>query len=152
MLLVVIILTSVFLDVSVSSEPLKVCSFNVQVFGANKSRNANVMRILGKVRIIRNSVGLRKAFKTSIFFQIFSKYDLCLMQEIRDTRNSSITALLKQINGYAKEACCLPTHERARLLLQEYGQVQCGCQQQTRKVQQQRAVRFLLQVSLLVCL
>jgi len=61
-----------------ASQPLKVCSFNVQIFGANKVKNQAVMDILVK---------------------IFRRYDLCLIQEIRDTKDDSINALLAAING-----------------------------------------------------
>jgi endonuclease/exonuclease/phosphatase family metal-dependent hydrolase len=59
-------------------EKLKVCSFNVQIFGANKAKNDEVMEILGN---------------------IFRQYDLCLIQEIRDTKDDSIKQLLAKING-----------------------------------------------------
>lgn len=67
-----------FIDAQLSGQSLKVCSFNVQIFGVNKAKNVDVMDTLGK---------------------IFRKYDLCLIQEIRDTKDESIAKLLKQING-----------------------------------------------------
>jgi len=64
--------------IEAQGQPLKVCSFNVQIFGANKVKNKEVMDILAK---------------------IFRRYDLCLIQEIRDTKDDSINALLDAING-----------------------------------------------------
>jgi len=61
-----------------AGQPLKVCSFNVQIFGVNKAKNDMVMENLGK---------------------IFRRYDLCLMMEIRDTGDDSIKKLLATING-----------------------------------------------------
>jgi endonuclease/exonuclease/phosphatase family metal-dependent hydrolase len=80
-----LILSSVFLlgfvhfnDAQTTPQPLKVCSFNVQIFGVNKAKKEDVMDILGK---------------------IFRKYDLCLIQEIRDTKDESIAKLLRTINA-----------------------------------------------------
>jgi len=78
LLLAILAFTVTLINAAPSGEPLKVCSFNVQIFGANKAKNSNVMTILGK---------------------IFSRYDLCLIQEIRDTSDASINALLAEING-----------------------------------------------------
>jgi len=61
-----------------NSQPLKICSFNVQIFGVNKAKKSDVMEILGK---------------------IFRRYDLCLMMEIRDTGDDSIKQLMATING-----------------------------------------------------
>jgi endonuclease/exonuclease/phosphatase family metal-dependent hydrolase len=78
MLFLISVFTLTYVHLIAAAEPLKVCSFNVQIFGQNKAKNPEVMKILGK---------------------IFSRYDLCLIQEIRDTNDASINALLKQING-----------------------------------------------------
>lgn len=50
-LFVACILLAAYISVAhAEEESLKVCSFNVQIFGQNKARNAQVMEILGKVR------------------------------------------------------------------------------------------------------
>lgn len=41
-----------FIDAQQSVKPLKVCSFNVQIFGVNKAKNADVMDTLGQVMIL----------------------------------------------------------------------------------------------------
>jgi len=67
-----------FICAQPGGQPLKICSFNVQIFGVNKAKNDMVMTTLGK---------------------IFRRYDICLMQEIRDTKDDSIQQLLNTING-----------------------------------------------------
>jgi len=67
-----------FIYAQPAGQPLKICSFNVQIFGVNKAKNDDVMNTLGK---------------------IFRRYDLCLIQEIRDTKDESIAQLLAAING-----------------------------------------------------
>jgi len=62
-------------------QPLKICSFNVQIFGVNKAKKSDVMETLGK---------------------IFRRYDLCLMMEIRDTGDDSIKQLMTTINNNGK--------------------------------------------------
>ncbi|KAM6981485.1 deoxyribonuclease I-like 1-like isoform 5-T6 [Tautogolabrus adspersus] len=58
---------------------LKICAFNVQSFGESKAHNKKVMGILLK---------------------ILSRCDLCLIQEVRDSKGEAIRALLNDLNGY----------------------------------------------------
>ncbi|XP_020487895.1 deoxyribonuclease I-like 1-like [Labrus bergylta] len=60
---------------------LKICAFNVQSFGESKAHNKKVMGILLK---------------------ILSRCDLCLIQEVRDSKGEAIRALLNDLNGYEK--------------------------------------------------
>jgi len=71
-------LAAYFVAAQNGGQPLKICSFNVQIFGTNKAAKDDVMETLGK---------------------IFRRYDVCLIQEIRDTSDDSINQLLKTING-----------------------------------------------------
>ncbi|XP_074501163.1 deoxyribonuclease I-like 1-like isoform X1 [Sebastes fasciatus] len=57
---------------------LKICAFNVQSFGESKANNKRVMGILLK---------------------ILSRCDLCLIQEVRDSKGGAIRALVKDLNG-----------------------------------------------------
>uniref|UniRef100_A0A672FK93 Deoxyribonuclease n=1 Tax=Salarias fasciatus TaxID=181472 RepID=A0A672FK93_SALFA len=56
---------------------LKICAFNVQSFGESKANNRKVMGILLK---------------------ILSRCDLCLIQEVRDSKGEVIQALVKDLN------------------------------------------------------
>uniref|UniRef100_A0A3Q1G2K4 Deoxyribonuclease n=1 Tax=Acanthochromis polyacanthus TaxID=80966 RepID=A0A3Q1G2K4_9TELE len=56
---------------------LKICAFNVQSFGESKANNKKVMGILLK---------------------ILSRCDLCLIQEVRDSKGEVIQALVKDLN------------------------------------------------------
>uniref|UniRef100_A0A8C9X7Q3 Deoxyribonuclease n=1 Tax=Sander lucioperca TaxID=283035 RepID=A0A8C9X7Q3_SANLU len=58
---------------------LKICAFNVQSFGESKANNKKVMEILLK---------------------ILSRCDLCLIQEVRDSKGAAIQALVKDLNRY----------------------------------------------------
>ncbi|XP_054465254.1 deoxyribonuclease I-like 1-like isoform X1 [Anoplopoma fimbria] len=57
---------------------LKICAFNVQSFGESKANNKKVMGILLK---------------------ILSRCDLCLIQEVRDSKGTAIQALVKDLNS-----------------------------------------------------
>ncbi|XP_033485792.1 deoxyribonuclease I-like 1-like [Epinephelus lanceolatus] len=60
---------------------LKICAFNVQSFGESKANNKKVMGIL---------------------LQILSRCDLCLIQEVRDSKGAAIQALVKDLNRFDK--------------------------------------------------
>uniref|UniRef100_A0A3Q3BE52 Deoxyribonuclease n=2 Tax=Kryptolebias marmoratus TaxID=37003 RepID=A0A3Q3BE52_KRYMA len=60
---------------------LKICAFNVQSFGESKANNKRVMGILLK---------------------ILSRCDLCLVQEVRDSKGEVIQALVKDLNRFDK--------------------------------------------------
>ncbi|KAM4609730.1 deoxyribonuclease-1-like 1 isoform 1-T2 [Polymixia lowei] len=57
----------------------RICAFNLQIFGESKSNNPRVMKTL--VRII-------------------ARYDVCLLQEIRDSKHVALQQLLDQLNTY----------------------------------------------------
>ncbi|XP_070964695.1 deoxyribonuclease-1-like 1 [Oncorhynchus clarkii lewisi] len=57
----------------------KICAFNVQSFGDSKSRNTEVMHTL--IRIV-------------------SRCDVCLLQEVRDTKQKAIPLLITELNRY----------------------------------------------------
>ncbi|XP_047427167.1 deoxyribonuclease I-like 1-like [Mugil cephalus] len=58
---------------------LKICAFNVQSFGESKASNKKVMGVLLK---------------------ILSRCDLCLIQEVRDSKGEAIKALVKDLNRF----------------------------------------------------
>ncbi|CAK6951318.1 deoxyribonuclease I-like 1-like [Scomber scombrus] len=60
---------------------LKICAFNVQSFGESKANNKKVMGILQK---------------------ILSRCDLCLIQEVRDSKGEAIRTLVKDLNRFDK--------------------------------------------------
>ncbi|XP_041860179.1 deoxyribonuclease I-like 1-like [Melanotaenia boesemani] len=60
---------------------LKICAFNVQSFGESKANNRRVMGIILK---------------------ILSRCDLCLIQEVRDSKGEVIQALVKDLNRFDK--------------------------------------------------
>ncbi|KAM4572172.1 deoxyribonuclease I-like 1-like isoform 2-T2 [Fundulus diaphanus] len=60
---------------------LKICAFNVQSFGESKANNKRVMGVLLK---------------------ILSRCDLCLIQEVRDSKGEAIPALVKDLNRFDK--------------------------------------------------
>ncbi|KAM3872621.1 deoxyribonuclease I-like 1-like [Diretmus argenteus] len=60
---------------------LKICAFNVQSFGEAKANNQKVMGILIK---------------------ILSRCDLCLIQEVRDSKREAIPTLVKNLNRFDK--------------------------------------------------
>ncbi|KAF7657897.1 hypothetical protein LDENG_00020850 [Lucifuga dentata] len=58
---------------------LKICAFNIQSFGEAKANNKKVMGIL---------------------LQILSRCDLCLVQEVRDSKGEAIQTLVKDLNSF----------------------------------------------------
>ncbi|XP_031422351.1 deoxyribonuclease I-like 1-like isoform X3 [Clupea harengus] len=60
---------------------LKICAFNVQSFGEAKANNKKVMAILTK---------------------IIARCDLCLIQEVRDSKGEAIPKLVKNLNKFDK--------------------------------------------------
>ncbi|MEQ2235748.1 hypothetical protein ILYODFUR_005375 [Ilyodon furcidens] len=60
---------------------LKICAFNVQTFGESKANNKRVIGVLLK---------------------ILSRCDLCLIQEVRDSKGEAIKALVKDLNRFDK--------------------------------------------------
>uniref|UniRef100_H3DCF9 Deoxyribonuclease n=1 Tax=Tetraodon nigroviridis TaxID=99883 RepID=H3DCF9_TETNG len=57
---------------------LKICAFNIQSFGESKANNRKVMGVLLK---------------------ILSRCDLCLVQEVRDSKGEAVPALVKDLNS-----------------------------------------------------
>uniref|UniRef100_A0A672YXH5 Deoxyribonuclease n=1 Tax=Sphaeramia orbicularis TaxID=375764 RepID=A0A672YXH5_9TELE len=57
----------------------RICSFNMQHFGDSKSKKSNVMQTLVK---------------------IISRCDVCLLQEVRDSKHTALPALMAQLNSY----------------------------------------------------
>ncbi|XP_075951320.1 deoxyribonuclease I-like 1-like isoform X2 [Anarhichas minor] len=76
-----VLLFVVGLCVSNAASSLKICAFNVQSFGESKANNKKVMGILLK---------------------ILSRCDLCLIQEVRDSKGAAIQALVKDLNRFDK--------------------------------------------------
>uniref|UniRef100_A0A672FI48 Deoxyribonuclease n=1 Tax=Salarias fasciatus TaxID=181472 RepID=A0A672FI48_SALFA len=70
---------------------LKICAFNVQSFGESKANNRKVMGILLK---------------------ILSRCDLCLIQEVRDSKGEVIQALVKDLNRYQSNSYSYVESER----------------------------------------
>ncbi|XP_068454295.1 deoxyribonuclease I-like 1-like isoform X2 [Clinocottus analis] len=64
-----------------AASSLKICAFNVQSFGESKANNKKVMGILLK---------------------ILSRCDLCLIQEVRDSKGAAIQTLVKDLNRFDK--------------------------------------------------
>ncbi|KAI3356919.1 hypothetical protein L3Q82_003350 [Scortum barcoo] len=62
-----------------AASDFKICAFNLQHFGESKSKKTNVMHTL--VRII-------------------SRCDVCLLQEVRDSKGKAVPDLLDQLNRY----------------------------------------------------
>ncbi|CAH8525092.1 unnamed protein product [Heterobilharzia americana] len=62
-----------------NTESIKIGSFNIQVFGQNKVSKKDVLLILVK---------------------ILSRYDLVVIQEIRDSKNTSFKQLVEELNKY----------------------------------------------------
>ncbi|XP_045913137.1 deoxyribonuclease I-like 1-like [Micropterus dolomieu] len=77
----VVLLVVVGLCVWNVTSSLKICAFNVQSFGESKANNKKVMGILLK---------------------ILSRCDLCLIQEVRDSKGKAIQALVKELNRFDK--------------------------------------------------
>lgn len=61
-----------------ASAALKVASWNIQIFGSNKAKSPDVMKVI---------------------VDTVKRYDLVLVQEIRDATDMSTTALLDQVNA-----------------------------------------------------
>ncbi|XP_015198060.1 deoxyribonuclease I-like 1-like isoform X1 [Lepisosteus oculatus] len=59
--------------------PFKICAFNIRSFGETKASNKNVMDILVK---------------------IITRCDVCLIQEVRDSKGKVIPALVKELNRF----------------------------------------------------
>ncbi|XP_031700145.1 deoxyribonuclease I-like 1-like isoform X2 [Anarrhichthys ocellatus] len=76
-----VLLFVVGLCVSNTTSSLKICAFNVQSFGESKANNKKVMGILLK---------------------ILSRCDLCLIQEVRDSKGAAIQDLVKDLNRFDK--------------------------------------------------
>lgn len=93
-----------------AASPLKICAFNVQSFGEAKVNNKKVMGILLKVLYRKcltkpeTSDNLTKmliaAFLLFSARQILSRCDLCLLQEVRDSKGEAVRALVKDLNRY----------------------------------------------------
>lgn len=68
-------------DVQGASE-FRVCAFNLQSFGESKSMKANVMHTLAR---------------------IITRCDVCLLQEVRDSKEVAVPKLLDRLNSYDAE-------------------------------------------------
>lgn len=81
---------------------LKICAFNVQSFGESKASNRKVMGVLLKVPRPRpgEQPPLKNGPLTFLFhsLQILSRCDLCLLQEVRDSKGEAVQALVKDLN------------------------------------------------------
>lgn len=73
------------------SEKLKIGAFNIQVFGSSKSRKEDVMQNL---------------------VEILTRYDIVLIQEIRDSSGTAIVSLLAQLNAVNQNDFGLTIGER----------------------------------------
>ncbi|XP_015265412.1 PREDICTED: deoxyribonuclease-1-like 2 [Gekko japonicus] len=63
--------------------PLRICAFNIQTFGDNKADNDAVRKVIVK---------------------ILSRYDIALVQEVRDSDLSAVTTLMEQLNRASKNS------------------------------------------------
>lgn len=89
---------------------LKICAFNIQSFGEAKANNKKVMGILLKVFycVCTTATATSKQNCTAdgfffFFFlasKILSRCDLCLIQEVRDSKGEAIKALVEDLNRY----------------------------------------------------
>ncbi|KAG7253999.1 LOW QUALITY PROTEIN: hypothetical protein CRUP_025043, partial [Coryphaenoides rupestris] len=61
---------------------MTICAFNLHGFGESKSNNDEVMRTLVK---------------------IISRYDVCVLQEVRDSRNKAMPKLRSKLNRYNRK-------------------------------------------------
>lgn len=103
---VVLLVAGLFAFNAASS--LKICAFNVQSFGEAKVNNKKVVGILLKVlnRKCWTKWAASKANKrihgcfSSPARQILSRCDLCLLQEVRDSKGEAVQALVKDLNRY----------------------------------------------------
>lgn len=92
---------------------LKICAFNVQSFGESKASNKKVMGILLKVRYCMCTTTRATSTQnlttdtfpfSSSTPKILSRCDLCLIQEVRDSKGEAIQALVKGLNRYKLQA------------------------------------------------
>ncbi|KAF6732354.1 Deoxyribonuclease gamma [Oryzias melastigma] len=74
-----LLLLSFLLQVRAAYGDFRICAFNLQHFGESKSKKADVMQTL--VRII-------------------TRCDVCLLQEVRDSRGTALPELLQQIRRF----------------------------------------------------
>ncbi|XP_048350506.1 deoxyribonuclease-1-like 2 [Sphaerodactylus townsendi] len=65
------------------ASPLRICAFNIQTFGDNKADNQDVAAVIVK---------------------ILARYDIALVQEVRDSDLSAVTTLMEQLNRASKHA------------------------------------------------
>lgn len=79
---------------------LKICAFNIQSFGESKANNKKVMGILLKVLSMESSLPEEQTTDGSLLppLQILSRCDLCLIQEVRDSKGEAVQALVKDLN------------------------------------------------------
>ncbi|KAJ0036393.1 hypothetical protein NQD34_005070 [Periophthalmus magnuspinnatus] len=72
----------------------RICAFNAHSFGESKSKNGQVMKTL---------------------VQIVSRCDVCLLQEVRDSKKKAVPALLNQLNrGRGAEYDCVVSERLGR--------------------------------------
>lgn len=95
----------------------KICAFNIQSFGEAKANNKKVMGLLLKVvfvhmiqislqelkriREIAHIKGLTckvTLFNLFLIVKILARCDLCLIQEVRDSKGGAIPTLVKDLN------------------------------------------------------
>ncbi|XP_061529069.1 deoxyribonuclease I-like 1-like isoform X3 [Phycodurus eques] len=83
---------------------MKICAFNIQSFGESKASNKKVMGILLKVHVISamSSQNWTVDFGLTFLCKILSRCDLCLIQEVRDSKGRAIQALVKDLNRFDK--------------------------------------------------
>uniref|UniRef100_A0A3Q3WA28 Deoxyribonuclease n=1 Tax=Mola mola TaxID=94237 RepID=A0A3Q3WA28_MOLML len=89
----VVLLIMALLALNITSS-LKICAFNVQSFGESKVNNKKVMGILLK---------------------ILSRCDLCLIQEVRDSKGEAVQTLVEDLNSRFNEANTYSYVESERL-------------------------------------
>ncbi|XP_077172869.1 deoxyribonuclease-1-like 2 [Paroedura picta] len=66
-----------------SATPLRICAFNIQTFGDNKVDNEAVAKVIVK---------------------IVSRYDIALVQEVRDSDLSAVNTLMEKLNRASKHS------------------------------------------------
>ncbi|KAL8175248.1 UNVERIFIED_CONTAM: Deoxyribonuclease-1-like 2 [Gekko kuhli] len=66
-----------------AASPLRICAFNIQTFGDNKADNDAIAKVIVK---------------------ILSRYDIALVQEVRDSDLSAVTTLMEQLNRASKHS------------------------------------------------
>ncbi|XP_059897306.1 deoxyribonuclease-1-like isoform X2 [Gadus macrocephalus] len=67
----------------VGASDFRICAFNVQVFGESKSKNVEVMKTLVK---------------------IIARCDVCVLQEVRDSKNKAVPKLMAELNSYYRDS------------------------------------------------